>query len=206
MLDPGGHVLDVSRSDCRVQTTAQLVNGQPVPFGPLDSVQKEQLGNPRDTVRIKIDWIWKEPQSRQLVPESFQEVCSQHFRIFAVPFWRYQTTLYLAQLERCWVANRAVTGRPGPNFTRVDWRHNSHDARALIGRAEGGQTDLWMSMPFVGYENCMNPYEETVFMKHEMLHTFGYGHGEEMDRMEQLAGVHYRLYRWYLVDNPQAPP
>jgi hypothetical protein len=75
----------------------------------------------------------------------------------------------------------------------------------MVGSAGGGQQWLWSSFPFGGYDCNSDPFNEPQFLGHELLHTFGYHHGDEMTRLQQLVEFKFALYRWYMLDHPETP-
>jgi hypothetical protein len=108
-------------------------------------------------------------------------------------------------LEHCYAIERQVTGRRGPAFVNVEWRENPHSALAICGRASGGQVRrCWL--PFHGYEEKNDPFNVTRFVPHEMLHTFGYHHSDEMYHLQKLVNLEFSRYRWFMVDHPEAAP
>jgi hypothetical protein len=39
-----------------------------------------------------------------------------------------------------------------------------------------------------------------------MIHTFGYGHGERMNKMTGLVERRFDQYRWFMADHPEHDP
>ncbi len=109
-------------------------------------------------------------------------------------------------LERCHALEREATGRRGPASINVNWRKNTNNAKAMIGKQKGGQNRVWCSLPFRGYEKSDSPFNVPQFVVHEMLHTFGYNHGDEMRHLQQLVKSECSHYRWYIVDHPEVAP
>ena len=61
-------------------------------------------------------------------------------------------------------------------------------------------------MPFHGYEEKNDPFAVTRFVPHEMLHTFGYHHSDEMYHLQKLVNAEFSRYRWFMVDHPEVAP
>lgn len=205
LLDPGGHRLNVRAGNCGVTGTAARADGKPLPDGPLDEEQQKSIGDPTRSVRVGIQWTWNGPQSRELSPEGFVPLRSEHFRLEAIPAWIWRSQNYLSIFERLYLHERAVTGRPGPSSVAIHWRKNAGSAAAGIGRAKGGQ-HLGCSMPFPAYERCNDPFVAPWASAHELMHTFGYNHGEEMRSAVDPSGSLFTRYRWHIVDHPEAVP
>lgn len=203
LLDPGGHRLNIYQKNCGVSWTARRTDGNAIPNGRIDDNERKRVGEPARAIRVKLDWTWNGNQSREISPEAFVPLRSERFQIATVPAWAWQSCNYLSKLERYYRVLRAVTGRPGPASIKVDWRNNTHNAKAIIGRASGGGKDIWCSLPFQGYERNEDPFNEPWFMGHELLHTFGYGHGDEMTQLQKRVEFEFSRFRWYMVDNPR---
>lgn len=203
LLDPGGHRLDVERRPGGFTWTARRRDGKSIPSGRVDEAERKQMGELSQALQFHIEWTWNGKHSCERSPTTFVPAHSQHFRIVAVPAWQWQTWNYLAKVERYYRVLRAVTGRPGPASFRLDWRNNTHNAKAIVAGAEGGGKDIWCSLPFRGYENNHDPFNEPWFLGHELLHTFGYHHGNEMTQLQKIAEFQFARYRWHVVDNPR---
>jgi len=61
-------------------------------------------------------------------------------------------------------------------------------------------------MPFGELQTSFNFYDSPWALGHEMLHTFGYPHGDRMATMEGLVSTRYEQYRWFMADHPQLDP
>ena len=57
----------------------------------------------------------------------------------------------------------------------------------LAGRVEGRNSEVHCH--FDGYEESDDPFDIARFVAHEMLHTFGYHHGDEMYHLQKLVKV-----------------
>jgi hypothetical protein len=86
-----------------------------------------------------------------------------------------------------------TTDRKGPRKTNIRWRLNTHNAKAQVG---GKQS--WMSMPLSGLYQADDPFGRPWFMVHEMLHTFGYGHGGPMTTQTNIGRQELGLTRWWI--------
>jgi hypothetical protein len=72
----------------------------------------------------------------------------------------------------------------------------------MVGGTGGGAQWMWYSVPFRGYEDNHDLFNEPTFVGHEMLQTFGYNHGEEMAKMQHEVEGMFADYRWYVQDHP----
>ena len=204
LLDPGGHRLNVRAAGCGTSAAVTQLDGQPIPDGGIDEQEKNAVGDPARTVRVKVEWTWNGSHSRELSPERFMPLRSEHFQIEAVPAWTWRSQNYLSMLERLYALEREATGRRGPALVRIRWRKEGGGC-ATVGRATGGQK-LGCQLPIRGYERMDDPFGVAIPSPHEMLHNFGYQHGPEMGRLQGLVKAEFSLYRWYIVDHPEVVP
>jgi hypothetical protein len=192
------HIVNVYDQAAGVSSSIHRVDGKEVPSDRVDDATREQLGDLTQSLRVRLNWTWNGPQSREIAPRGYEDIRSDHFRIESVPLWPWQSRNYLTKLERARLILREITQRPGPRTFNIDWRHNTHNARASIG----GEDWVWCSLPFRGYEENHDPFSHPWFMIHEMLHNFGYHHGDEMGRLQNEGQFLFEVYRWHLIDNP----
>jgi hypothetical protein len=202
LVDSAGRNVDVYEKNSGVKWSLARVDGKPVPTGVVEEEQRRELGDLAQSLKATVEWNWGKPMTRTIAPQGFVEVRSAHFKLEAVPSWTWETRNYLSKMERYFEVERAATGRPGPASINIDWRMNTHNAKAIIGGAKGGGQWLWMSLPFRGYEDNHDPFPEPWFVGHEMLHTFGYNHGDEMARMQRTVEANFADHKWRMVDKP----
>jgi hypothetical protein len=61
-------------------------------------------------------------------------------------------------------------------------------------------------MPFGQLIENFDPYATPWALPHEMLHNFGYGHGERMKAAQEATKHKLELFRWYMADHPETGP
>ena len=120
--------------------------------------------------------------------------------------WIFKARQFLSCLEAIRLLTIKNTGLPGPASFQVDWRSNCHDAKSIVGSLQGGAQDIWMSFPWWTFETFWDPFVEPWFgnhdpyVCHEILHSFGYHHSDEMSQLEWRAEDQFRSIRWQAVD------
>ncbi|MEA2711050.1 MAG: hypothetical protein QOF78_3651 [Phycisphaerales bacterium] len=202
LVDSDGRNVDIYAKTSGVKWSLARLDGKPVPKGVVEEPERRELGELTETLKATIDWQWDKPMTQTVAPEGFVELGSARVRIEIVPFWTWEAQNYLSKIERYHQVERAATGRPGPASINIDWRANTHNAKSIVGGAKGGGHWLWMSLPFRGYEDNHDPFSEPWFVGHEMLHTFGYHHGDEMSRLQKLVEANFADHKWRMVDKP----
>jgi hypothetical protein len=202
LTDPGGMHADINAKDSGVKVSYAHVQHLELPKGIVDSDTKKKIGDPAKMIRATIEWRWGGPMTRTITPDDALTLRSKHFQIDAFEFWPWESKNYLSKMERYYQIEHEATGRPGPESVNIDWRWNQSNAKAIIGSARGGGKWLWLSVPFRGYETNRDPFTEPQFTGHELLHTFGYNHGDEMTAMQKRVEAKFADYRWYVIDHP----
>lgn len=195
LIDGDGREVDRKRSKLAFESSISLSDGKPVPKNPLSKDFLKALSHSPDLLLCRASWSWAEPEKFAGAPERFIEQRSAHFRLRAPKLWAGRAAIYLQQLEGTFAALQKVTGRAGPERINLQWRNNTHNAKAQVGGK-----DSWMSMPFEGLRQAVNPFRNPWFMTHEMAHTFGYHHGKEMDGRVNAADREIERRRWRFVD------
>lgn len=199
-----------------MQAKATISGGNPLPTGQDNKSFKVEEAVFRDdsklrsSIRIKAAWEWGKVYQGSIPVEPLVKVHSAHFEIESPKPWRWQAQNYLNMLERTYQTCRVLTGRLGPSTVNVDWRHSPGGAaKASIGKVEGRQKRLWMSLPFQGFRDCWSQFSEPAngggnpYLTHETLHLFGYQHGQEMTRLELIGEWFFSRSQWYLHDHPK---
>lgn len=191
LTDSEGIEINLQESKIDWKESFALRRTEPLPKNPLDELELGLLGDPLDTVQIKVAWNWPETHERELKPSPFVEFRSQNFKLNAPAAWRDRAEVYLTSLEHCRSVLKRTTGRAGPKQTSIRWRLNTHNAKAQVGG-----NNPWMSMPLAGLYDAVDPNGHPWFMVHEMLHTFGFNHGKTMSQHQSLGNAEMSLTRW----------
>lgn len=205
LCDPAGHVADASKSDIHLQTLASLDKDPWTADSPYKGVDTAKLNDLRNRLRLKLTSDLSEFKEVAIVPEPFVTVKSQKFSLRVPGSWTFRGKNYLAKLERLNNAGRRATDRPGPAQVNINWRINFNDAWAVVGNKDGGDRGIWMSMPVSGLADD-DLFKEPWAMCHEMMHNFGYPHGEEMNKAIEKSLYNFELYRWEAWDNRSLSP
>jgi len=206
LVDANGRLFDGSKSqpNCRTELFFAPDKQDPVP---LEGNKPGWAGFKSDSILAKVQYsyggraITSECRGEDLVP-----VHSEHFSIGTPSMWMFKARQYLSCLEAIRLLTIKNTGRPGPASFRVDWRSNGDGAKSIVGAWEGGGHDIWMSFPWWTFDSFWDPFTEPWFgnhdpyVCHEVLHAFGYHHGDEMSQLEWRAEDQYRTLRWRSVD------
>ena len=216
LLDTGGHQVDLAQSSLNHNFSASIDGTRPVATKDDNKsmdVEAELFAGKNkllSAVKLWATWEWEAKHSGPIPTEGLTTVRSQHFELEVPKPWRWQTQNYLNMLERSYSICRNLTKRNGPKTVNVDWRHSPGGAaKASIGRVEGGQRDIWMSLPFTGFRECWSQFAEPSngsgdpYMIHETLHLFGYNHGPEMTSIEHRGEWLFKQVDWHLRDHPE---
>ena len=207
LVDADGRMLDGNRSqpNHRIEMFFAPDKQDPVP---LEGQKPGASGFKSDSVLAKVYYSYG---GRIITSESRGEdlvrVYSEHFSIGTPSMWMFKARQYLSCLESIRLLTIKNTGRPGPASFKVDWRINGNDAKSIVGSLDGGGQDIWMSFPWWTFDSFWDPFTEPWFgnhdpyVCHEMLHAFGYHHGDEMSKFEWRAEDQYRTLRWRSVDS-----
>ena len=127
---------------------------------------------------------------------------NRRFHTTAPPNWDLQAANYLSRAERVFHMIEDLEGKPSKHRVEVRW-HNM-DGTAWGCGPSGG--NAYIMMPFSGLKSSFNYYDSPWALAHEMLHTFGYGHGDKMNRMSNLVERRFDQYRWFMADHPELDP
>ena len=195
LVDAAGREVRLGQSKIGFSATMRGRDGKPPAPGVLTKEEVKLWAEPEQNFVWDMRWTWGREERFSGPALALREMKSEHFVVRVPPPWTQRGENYLEQLERTHAAYRATSGRKGPRWTTVGWRQNTHNAKAQVG----GETP-WMSMPFQGLREAVNPYQNPWFMTHEMGHTFGYNHGAEMDAAIARTEAECERRRWAEVD------
>jgi hypothetical protein len=202
LLDPNGQDVDIYSKDSGVKWSIIRNDGKKLADDVIDNDYIKQLGKLPQALTVTMQWTWGQQRSQPIPVEECITLRSEHFKLQGIPFWAWESRNYLSKMERYYQIERTATGRPGPASIDVNWRENQNNAKAMVGGLGGGAQWMWYSVPFRGYEDNHDPFNEPTFVGHEMLHTFGYNHGDEMAKMQHEVEGIFADYRWYIQDHP----
>ncbi len=62
------------------------------------------------------------------------------------------------------------------------------------------------TMPIAGMTDDFSWYSHPWAISHELLHGLGYGHNEDMDRVDALVQERFLHYRGFVADHPDFVP
>jgi hypothetical protein len=202
LTDAGGLIFDSNNSQPNFRTELFFAPGKQDPV-PLQGHMPGSGGFTSDSVLARVHYTYG---GRAITSECRGEgavrVYSEHFSIATPPMWKFKARQFLSCLEAIRVLTINNTGRPGPASFHIDWRGNGDSAKSIVGSPEGGAHDIWMSFPWWTFDNFWDPFSEPWFgngdpyVCHEILHAFGYDHGNEMSQLEWRAEDQYRSIRW----------
>jgi hypothetical protein len=201
LTDPAGHILDVRRSEPKPKMTASLDDG-PESSELVLALWEEGGGAeehdaklpPRVRVTVTWDGIDGQPRTERLTPAVRSMVTSDHFSIRAPAARAQQARAYLAKLEQLLTIERELTGRRGPSHVVVQLHTTRSGGMGLMGKpAGGGRT--WMRIPHTQFDNDDDPFATPPTVAHELLHNFGYPHGDDIKRFQHLARHVFSLNR-----------
>ena len=199
LVDSEGCEVDQEKSIIGWEVALRMNTGSELPKNPLESDAIEALGVPSETLAYQLRWEWGSYHESESAPAALQKIDTGQFVIHVPPPWRRQTTAYLGYLDRIRNILMKKTGRDGPKQIVVRWRTNTHKAKARVGGK-----NAWVSMPFEGLRKAGDPYTGPWFLIHELLHNFGYHHGEEMRRLKEEGDFVLTGARWREEFEPQA--
>ncbi len=204
--DPGGHTLDLKAS--KVQHTRKLVrvDGEPLPPNPLTPGSLDLLRPLSEHFRVEVSYTLGETVEASLVPEEPVEMKSRHFTMQAVPGWAWRSQMYLLRAERAYELLKPISVNPGSSQVRIGWLTNDHRARGGWRGKRVGAKRGFINMPFLRYRQCFDAFGHTNFLTHEVLHTYGYAHGDVMRAAQREGERRFREFRWHVADQPNFVP
>lgn len=83
----------------------------------------------------------------------------------------------------------------------IRWHRDGGAALAQVG----GKSP-WVNMPFTPLVRNFGVYDVPWALPHEMLHNFGYNHGEKMNAANDATIHKLGLFQWYMADHPELTP
>lgn len=203
LYDPRGHMVLTDESQIDWKDAVRTASGAAVPQGrPLSKADLAAFVANGDSLAIDVAYHLEEPFKTTLRPDRFRPFGNRRFHTTAPPHWELQAINYLARAERVFHMIEDLEGKPSKHRVEVRW-HNMNGAAWGCGPAGG---NAHIIMPFSGLKKSFNYYDTPWALAHEMLHTFGYGHDERMNRMSSLVEKRFEQYRWYMADRPQQDP
>jgi len=196
--DTAGHTLDTAESKVNCNWFLRMRDGSPVPEFPLSEESITRVGDPADTVLAIATLHLDQPVRFELFPESLVPMESKHIRTNLPSYMTWRAKAYLAQAERSLSGIAAVRDLPvDPNYkVRIAWWMNYG--------AVGGYGGISMDIrgPVADFGWLSHPWG----ISHELLHGFGYGHTDDMVRVDQLMLEHFRRFQWSVADRPDFVP
>ena len=126
---------------------------------------------------LPIAWIRRPTNASLIHPEVFVSRHTARFVTQVPAYHEWNTNAYLAKMARELDMIALARQQPLPENLRfnVSWW--------LTSGAVGGNNSV--TMPFPTYLDCLDWYSHPWAIAHEMLHSFGYGHAHEMDRLDR---------------------
>ena len=196
LRDARGHIVDGEHSTIGLKSVLRVRGGREL--GPKELLGEEEtlrtlLATLESVIRYDLDGT---PVERITPLTGLAPMTSEHFRLNAPAQGDWRGESYLMKLERIHRILEDVTGRSPKRQVHVSWHTTSVDlgGRGLMAMTLGGLRDSW------GF------FKYPWAIVHEMLHAFGYPHGDEMRFRHRLALERLRAYRWQLADHPEQVP
>lgn len=197
LVDPQGYLVDKSESKIDWNVSVETPWGQVRRDVELTPAQVKLLRGPGRPVRVAVAYELEKPVSTTLTPVGFREYKALGFATSAPPHWGLQAVNYLAKVRRVFHSIEEYEMKPSKQRITVRWHNTS-------GTAWGGGHGI--TMPFRELADSFDHYESPWALTHEILHTFGYGHGERMKRATRAVEQKLRWFRWYMADHPELAP
>lgn len=198
VIDPNGHVLDRRESTVDWKSEVQMRDGEQPPEHPLTPSAIERLGNVTDTVLLSAQYQLERPVHLVLSPERFEPRRSKRVSTNVPSYMQWRATAYLAKAERSLSGIASEREIPiNPSYrVKLSWWLNS----GAVG-GHGGFT-----MPLSGMVQDFNWFTHPWAISHELLHGFGYGHNEDMNRTDRAIQRRFREHQWFVADHPEYAP
>jgi hypothetical protein len=196
--DARGYLLDPANSKIDWSSTITTADGKPAVTAPLFSKDVQALGNLTDTLTVSASYRMDTPQHVSLHPERFASRQNERCYTEAPPYRDWNTRAYLTKMQRELTIITEIRQRPLPPELRF------HIGWWLNHGAVGGNHSV--TMAFDTYLNCLDWYTHPWAIAHEMLHSFGYGHNHEMNRLDWAVQERMEQFQWHVSDNPDHVP
>jgi hypothetical protein len=197
LCDPQGYLVNPQKSQIAWKVSVNA------PWGPVSADEELTPEHAKAfkggilPVKVEVSYKLDSPYSSKLSPVAFRKYAIPNFDTTAPPHWGLQAVNYLAKVRRVYGSIEEYEMKPAKHRITVGW----HNTGGVAWGGGGGIT-----MPF--YELCdsFDHYAEPWAIVHEMLHTFGYGHDERMDRGTKAVSQRLDWFRWYMADHPELDP
>mgnify|MGYP003650099087 CR=1 FL=1 len=197
-MDPQGHILDPQKSSIDWNWEVQMRDGAAPPKPPLTQEDVQRLGNVTDTVLLKARYQLDQPAELVLSPERFIARKSKRVSTTSPAYMNWRTSAYLAKVERSLseiASEREIPLNPSYCVKLTWW---------LNGGAVGGHGGT--TMPLSGMTGDFNWFKHPWAISHELLHGFGYGHDEDMNRTDRVIQKRFLEHKWFVADHPNHVP
>jgi hypothetical protein len=192
LRDPAGHFVNLKDSQIGFKTQLRKRGGGDVSDAELHGAAPalQALANELEVVA---NYEFEKPVSVTQAVKPWAPRKSEHFNTQSPEGWDWPTECYLLRSERIWRILHEVTARTRKRDIDLSW----HGSRVSLGGTFG------MAMPISGLHEAFDPYHYPQPIVHEMLHAFGYPHGDEMRYRHGLALKRLRAFRWYVAEHPE---
>jgi len=200
LADPQNYLLDTEASKIDWKPTLTTRDGHLAITAPLLKKDLERLGNLTDTLVAGASYVMgATTQHVSLSPATFVRHRTTHFFTPVPPYHDWNTRAYLAKAERELDMIARARQRPlAPDLQlELEWRLHP-------GLATGG--GKCVTMPLAKYLASQDWFSTPWALGHEMLHTFGYGHSREMDRLSQDVDDQMARFQTHVADHPEYVP
>ncbi|QDT92193.1 hypothetical protein [Gimesia algae] len=198
LVDPHGHILDHQKSTIDWKWEVQMRDGAAPPKPPLTPEAVMRLGNVAETVVLKARYQLDQPVELTLPPERFVSRRSKRVSTTSPPYMNWRTAAYLAKAERSLseiASEREIPLNPSYRVKLTWW---------LNGGAVGGHGGT--TMPLRGMTGDFNWFKHPWAISHELLHGFGYGHDDDMNRTDRVVQRRFLEHKWFVADHPDHAP
>tara|TARA_R110002111_G_scaffold1157_1_gene8182 strand:- start:44074 stop:47067 length:2994 start_codon:yes stop_codon:yes gene_type:complete len=198
VVDPNGHILDNQKSTIDWKWEVQMRDGAAPPKPPLTPEAILRLGNVTETVLLKARYQLDQPEELVLSPERFVPRKSKRISTTSPAYMNWRTAAYLAKAERSLseiALEREIPLSPSYGVKLTWW---------LNGGAVGGHGGT--TMPLSGMTGDYNWFSHPWAMSHELLHGFGYGHDDDMNRTDGVVQRRFLEHKWFVADHPNHVP
>lgn len=198
LIDPHGHIMDHQKSTIDWKWKVQMRDGNAPPKHPLTQEAIQRLGNVTDTVLLNAQYQLDQPEELVLSPERFVPRRSKQVSTTSPAYMNWRTAAYLAKAERSLseiASEREIPLSPAYGVKLIWW---------LNGGAVGGHGGT--TMPLNGMTGDFNWFHHPWAISHELLHGFGYGHDDDMNRTDSVIQRRFLEYKWFVADHPNYVP
>jgi hypothetical protein len=197
LCDPQGYLVNPQKSQIDWKASVIAPWGAVSPDEELTPERAKALKGGILPIKVEVSYKLTSPTTAKLSPVGFRKYAIPNFETTAPPHWGLQAVNYLAKVRRVYGTIEEGERKPAKHRITVSW----HNTGGVAWGGGGGIT-----MPF--YELCdsFDHYAEPWALVHEMLHTFGYGHDERMNRGTAAVSQRLEWFRWYMADHPELAP